>query len=191
MPGGSGTILTNNPLGFCISSFFSFCDKTLAKSKLKVKIYLVTGSSREARERAQSKNMEAGIEAETIERHCLLCCSPLSLSLILISYTIQECPSRGGTVTVGHTIPYQSLIKKVLTDMYHRMWWRNNSLIDYFFSQRLWFVSGWQKQIGTLPLLSWNLNIPTWLMLCPNTWLENVYLRDIVGQPSRQVSGLC
>lgn len=82
MPGGNGTMLTNNPLGFCISSPFSSCDKTLTKSKLKVKMYLVTGSSREARERAQSKNMEAGIETETIEQHCLLCCSPLSLSLL-------------------------------------------------------------------------------------------------------------
>jgi hypothetical protein len=54
--------------------------KILTKSKLKVKIYLVTGSlSREIRERAQSRNIEAGTEVETIEEHCLLCCSPMSL----------------------------------------------------------------------------------------------------------------
>lgn len=103
--------------------------KILTKRKLKIKIYLVTGSSsREARE-SSSRNLEAGTEAETVEGHCLLCCSPVSLSLLSVSYASQENPSRGGTATVACTLPCQSLIKEMLTDVHTGQSDGNNSLI--------------------------------------------------------------
>ena len=101
----------------------------LTKSKLKVKIYLVTGSSsREARE-GSSRNIEAGTKAETIEEHCLLCCSPVSLALLLVFYASQENPPRAGTATAGCILPCQSLIKEILTDVHTGQSDGNNSLI--------------------------------------------------------------
>lgn len=60
-------------------------------------------------ERSQGRNLEARIEAGTVERHCLLACSTWLPRLL--SYTTQN-PWPGVALPLEFCPPHQSLIKK-------------------------------------------------------------------------------
>lgn len=66
---------------------------------------------RGARGDDQSKNLEAGIEAESMDEYCLLDCSHGFLGLL--SHPSQECLPRGGTVHNRLGLLTQSLIMKI------------------------------------------------------------------------------
>ena len=61
----------------------------------------------------QSRNLEAGADAETMKECCLLACSSwLAQPVLFCFYRTQDHQPRGGTALL-----YQSIIEKVLTGL--------------------------------------------------------------------------